>query len=72
MQIEVGDERKGTVDQLHRDPLERSHRLRNLQQAQIDLLPATQQLPAGDAKHDAVADLPGGAGDSDSYGVAHG
>ena len=57
--------------ELHRHALQRAHRLRDLQQAQIDRLLGAEQLPAGDAKDDAVADLTGGAGDGDSYGIAH-
>ena len=57
--------------ELHRDALERAHRLRDLEQAQVDRLLGPEQLPAGDAKDDAVADLSGRAGDGDSYGIAH-
>src|SRR6202035_6186205 len=38
---------------------------------QADRLLGPEQLTAGDAKDDAVADLPGGAGDGYSYGIAH-
>ncbi len=40
-------------------------------QAQVDRLVGAEQLAGGDAEEQAVADLPGGAGDGDSYGVAH-
>ena len=67
VQIEPAQQRKGAVDQLHRDALERAHRRRDLQQPQIDRLIGAEQLPGGDAKDEAVADLPGCAGDCDSY-----
>ncbi len=66
-----GEQREGAVDELHRDALERAHRLRDLEQAQVDGLLGPEQLAAGDAEDDAVADLAGGAGDGHSYGIAH-
>ncbi len=71
VQVEPGEQRERAVDELHRHALERPHRLRDLEQAQVDGLVASEQLPAGDAEHDAVSDLPGCAGDGHSYGVAH-
>ena len=71
VQVEPGEQRERAVDELHRHALERPHRLRDLEQAQVDRLVRAEQLPAGDAEHDAVADLAGCAGDGDSYGVAH-
>ena len=67
VQIQPCQQRKGAVDQLHRDAVERAHRGRDLQQSQIDGLVGAEQLPGGDAKHEAVADLTGRAGDCDSY-----
>ena len=69
VQIEPGQQRKGAVDQLHRDAIQRAHRGRNLEQAQIDGLVGAEQLPGGDAEDEAVADLTGCAGDGDSYGI---
>ena len=66
-----GEQREGAVDELHRDALERAHRLGDLEQAQVDGLVGAEQLSAGDAEHEAVADLAGGAGDGHTYGVAH-
>ena len=56
---------------LHRHALERAHRRRDLEQAQVDGLVGAEQLPAGDAEDEAVADLTGCAGDGHSYGIAH-
>ena len=71
MQVETGEQREGAVDQLHRDSLERAHRRRDLEQAQIDRLIGTEQLAAGDAEDEAVADLAGSAGDGHTNGIAH-
>ena len=71
VQVETREQRKGAVDQLHRHPLQRAHRRRYLQQAQVDRLLGAEQLAGGDAEDEAVADLAGGAGDGDSYGIAH-
>ena len=71
VQVEPREQRKRAVDELHRHALQRAHRGWYLQQAQIDRLLGTEQLPAGDAEHEAVADLAGGARDGDSYWFAH-
>ena len=71
VQVERREQREGAVDELHRHPLEGAHRLGDLQQAQVDRLVGAEQLPAGDAEDDAVADLAGGAGDGHTYWVAH-
>jgi len=71
MQVETREQREGAVDELHRHSLERTHCLRDLQQAQVYGLLGPEELPGGDAKDDAVADLSGGAGDGDSYWIAH-
>ena len=71
VQVEAGEQREGAVDELHRHALQRAHRLRDLEQAQVDGLLGAQHLAAGDAEHEAVADLAGGAGDGDSYWIAH-
>ena len=65
VQVKPGEQREGAVDELHRHALKRAHRLGDLQQPQIDRLVGAEQLPGGDAKDEAVADLPGGAGDGD-------
>ncbi len=71
MQVDAAQQREGAVDELHGDALQRAHRLGDLQQTQVHRLLGPEQLSAGDAKHDAVADLAGCAGDGHSYGVAH-
>src|SRR5207302_1548491 len=71
MQVETGEQRECAVHELHRHPLQRRHRLRDLEQAQIHRLLRPEQLAAGDAKDDAVADLPCCPSDGDAYGIAH-
>jgi hypothetical protein len=44
VQVEAGEQREGAVDQLHRDSLQRAHRRRDLQQAQINRLLGPEQL----------------------------
>jgi hypothetical protein len=71
VQVQSLQQREGAVDELHRNALQGAHGLRDLQQAQVDGLVRAQQLPAGDAEHNAVTDLTGCAGHGDTYGIAH-
>src|SRR5256885_13772479 len=72
MQVETRQQRERAVDELHRNTFERPHHLRDLKQAQVDRLVRAEQLSARDAEGEAVADLPGRAGNGHSDGVAHG
>ena len=64
------EQRERAVVELHGDALQRLLDLvdRDLQQLQDDRLVLAERLAGGDAREDAVADLPGGAGDGDSEG----
>ena len=53
-------------------PLQRVERRRDLEQLQDDGLVVAQHGAAGDAEQEAVADLAGGPGDSDTDGGLHG
>ena len=65
-------QRERAVDQLHRGALDRLQRGGDLEQRQLDRRVGTEQLAAGDAEQDRVADLAGGAGDGDYFGgVSH-
>ena len=71
--LDAGEQREGAVVELHDHALDRSQRGRDLEQAQLDRLVGAEQLPAGDAEQQAVADLAGGAGHGDADGclVSH-
>ena len=61
-----GEQREGAIVQLHGDALERAQGGRDLEQLQDHRLVGTEQLPAGDAWEEAVADLAGSARDGDT------
>jgi hypothetical protein len=67
-----GEQGEGAVVELHADALERPDRLGDLQQLEDDRLVVAEHLAAGDAEHQGVADLAGGARDGDAYGILHG
>ena len=64
-------QREGAVVELHRGALGGLHRLRDLQQAQLDRGVGAEHLTAGDAEQQGVADLSGGARNGDLHGGAH-
>ena len=65
-------QRKGAVVELHRRALGGLDGGRDLEQRQVNGGVGAEQLTAGDAEQDRVADLTGGAGHRHSYGgVAH-
>ncbi len=66
------EQREGAVAELHRDPLERRQRRRNLDEVQDDRLVRSEEIAGGDAEEDGVADISGGAGDRDMLGFFHG
>ena len=66
------DEGERTVVDLHRHALEGAHGGRDLEQLQDHRLVGAEQLAAGNAEDEGVADLACGAGDGDSdWGGAH-
>ena len=71
VQVDRRKQRKCAVDELHRDALERAHRLRDLEQPERQRLLGSEQLSASDTEDDAVADLAGGSCHGHSYGIAH-
>ena len=62
---------EGAVAQLHFHAFQRIDRRRYFQQLQDDGLVATEHLARGNAKCQLITDLPGGAGDTDSYRIFH-
>ena len=66
--LDLGQRGEGAVVELHHDPLEGLQRRGDLQQAQLDRGVLAQQVAAGEAEQQAVADLAGGAGDGDLDG----
>ena len=66
--VDPGQQREGAVVELHRGALGGLDRLRDLEQRQVDGGVGPEQLAAGDAEQQRVADLAGGAGDGDAYG----
>jgi hypothetical protein len=66
--LDAGEQREGAVEQLHGGPLRGLQRVRDLEEAQLDLLVRAEHLARGDAEQQRVADLAGGAGDGDRRG----
>src|SRR5699024_6648965 len=66
-----GEQRKGTVVELHRGALGRLHRLRDLEQAQLDGGVRAEQLARRDAEQQGVTDLAGRTGHCDIDGGGH-
>src|SRR5690606_27717260 len=64
----AGEEREGTVLELHGHALERTERRGDLEHLQDDRLVRPEHRPGGDAEQEAVADLAGSPGDSDADG----
>ena len=70
--VDAGEQRERAVVELHRGALDRLERGRDLEQRQVHRRVGTEQLTAGDAKQERVADLAGGSGDGDcAGGVSH-
>jgi hypothetical protein len=65
---------KGAVLELHHHALQRGLRLvdRQFEELQDDRLVAAEHLAGRDAEQERIADLAGGAGDGNSYGIFHG
>ena len=61
--LDPGQQREGTVIELHRGALGRLDRRGDLEQRELDGRVRAEQLAAGDAEQDGVADLAGGTGD---------
>ena len=66
--LDAGEQREGAVVELHGHALDGLQRRGDLEQAQLDRLVRAEQLPAGDAEQQAVADVAGGAGHGYAYG----
>src|SRR5690606_38692402 len=64
----AGEQREGAVFQFHHHTLDRLLRLGQIEQLQDDRLVLAQHFTTGDAEQQAVADLAGGAGDSNAHG----
>src|SRR5690606_1055790 len=62
------EQRERAVVELHRGALGGLHRLRDLQQAELDRGVRAEQLTGGDTEEQRVTDLPGGTGDGDIDG----
>ena len=60
--VDPGQQREGTVVELHRRALRRLDGLGDLQQTQLDRRLGPEHRAAGDAEQQGVADLSGGAG----------
>ncbi len=70
--VDAGQQREGTVVELHRGALGGLDGVGDLEQREVDRGVGAEQLAAGDAEQEGVADLAGGAGDGHSYGgIAH-
>ena len=64
----AGEQREGAVFQLHHHALDGLLGLGQVEQLQDDGLVLAQHFATGDAEQQAVADLAGGAGDSNAHG----
>ena len=69
---DAGEQRERAIVQLHGDALERAERGRDLEQLQDHRLVGTEELTAGDAWEEAIADLAGCTGDGDTNWGRHG
>src|SRR5436305_11448765 len=65
------EKRKGAIIQLHLHAFHGVDRLRNIQQLENDWLIRSQHFAGCDPKQQAVADLPGRAGNSYTNGLFH-
>ena len=69
--VDAGEQRERAVEELERRALGGLHRLRDLQQVEVDRLVRAEQVAGGDPEEQRVADLAGGAGDGDLGGLGH-
>ena len=68
---DAGQQREGTVFQLHDHALDGCHGGSDVQQLQDDGLVLAQHVPVGDAEQQGVGDLAGGAGDGNTFRSFH-
>ena len=66
--VDAAQQREGAVVELHRGALGGLDRVRDLEQAQLDLGVRAEHLAGGDPEEERVADLAGRAGDGDVDG----
>ena len=66
----AGQQREGAVVEFHHDALQRGLRLLHgqFEHLQDDRLVLAEHFATGDAEHQSIADLTGGAGDGDTNG----
>jgi hypothetical protein len=69
--VDLAQERKGAVVELHRGALGGLDRVRDLEQSQLDRRVVAEHLAGGDPEQQRISDLPGGSGYGDLDGVAH-